>query len=74
MEKYCACPFAAKIVEDTTGLITLRNDDREDGEQLVFLPPNTAMRGLCLDWIHARRWDPIKNVKTVKSLRRKMNG
>ena len=31
--------------------------------QPVYLPPNTSLRGIWLEWVRARGWDPIKTCK-----------
>ena len=67
-----ACPFATKLVRDVAGLVTLRNNGADDEDDLVFLPPNTTMRGMWLDWVRERGWDPVqtcKNRRIYKSKR-----
>ena len=65
-----ACPFATKIVKDIAGVTTFQDDAGEDGEQLIFLPPNTTMRGMWLDWVRGRGWDPIKTCKSKQSFKK----
>ena len=38
-EKNLACPFAANIVQDIYGHVTLRNNSEKDEGGLVYLPP-----------------------------------
>ena len=66
-----ACTFATKNVKDVAGLASLRNNSRDDGEKLVLLPPNTTMRGLWLDWIRERGWNPLKTCRNRKIYRKK---
>ena len=42
------------------GRVVLRNFGEEDEEDLVFLPPYTSKRGVWLDWIRTRGWDPLQ--------------
>ena len=66
-----ACPFATKIVKDMAGLTSLRYNPTDDSEQLVFLPPNATVRGLWLDWVHERGWDPVKTCRSSQIFAKK---
>ena len=70
-EENLACPFATKIVRDMAGVVTLRNDAAEGDVKHIFLPPNTTMRGLWLDWVRERGWDPIKTCKNRQIFKKK---
>ena len=58
-----SCPFATKLVRDIAGVMTLRNNGADDEDAPVFLPPNTTMRGMWLDWVRERGWDPVQTCK-----------
>ena len=66
-----AYPFAKQIVKDVARLMSHRNNARDDEGQLVFLPPNTTMHGLWLDWISERGWDPLKMCRNCQIYRKK---
>ena len=65
-----ACPFATKIVKDMAGLVSLRYDS-EDENALVYLPPSATKRGLWLDWVRSRGWDPIQTCKNRRIFEKK---
>ena len=66
-----ACPFATKIVRDVAGVKSLRFATENDEEDLVFLPPHATIRGMWLDWVRERGWDPVQTCKNRRKYKRK---
>merc|ERR1711966_352209 len=62
---------ATKIVRDVAGVKSLRFATENDEKDLVFLPPHATIRGIRLDWVRERGWDPVQTCKNRRKYKRK---
>lgn len=66
-----ACPFATKIIRDIAGHVSHRNTANENEQEPIFLPPNTTRRGMWLEWVRGRGWDPVQTCKHRRIYKKK---
>ena len=61
--KNIACQFAMRIIQNVAGMQHHRYGLFEGGVQPVYLPPNTSLCVIWLEWVPVIGWDPIKTFK-----------